>query len=147
MKLVFENKSVAEVFFKYPAPIREKLLILRQLIFDTATKTKGVGALEETLKWGEPSYLTSETKSGSTIRIHSVRNHPNEYALYFNCKTTLIETFREKFPTKLRFSGNRAILFDVQEKLPLHLIKECLVMALTYNQTKSTRVSASKQKR
>ena len=42
---------------------------LRQLIFDVAAKTKDVGQLEETLKWGEPAYLTSESKSGSLIRI------------------------------------------------------------------------------
>ena len=35
--------------------VRSNLLILRQLIFDTAAVTEGVGELEETLRWGEPS--------------------------------------------------------------------------------------------
>jgi len=40
------------------------------LIFQTGKGHQGVGALQETLKWGQPSYLTPETKaaarSGST---------------------------------------------------------------------------------
>jgi len=39
------------------------------MIFDVAKKTPGVGKLEEDLRWGQPSYLTLETGSGSTIRI------------------------------------------------------------------------------
>jgi hypothetical protein len=35
--------------------------------FDAANASKGVGALQETPKWGQPSYLTPETKSSSTI--------------------------------------------------------------------------------
>jgi hypothetical protein len=62
------NPAVDAVFSSYPKPIKTRLLALRRLILDTARNTKGVGALEETLKWGQPSYLTPETKSGSTIR-------------------------------------------------------------------------------
>jgi hypothetical protein len=62
----FKNPEVATVFAAYPEKFKNKLLILRQLIFDTGAKTEGVGELEETLKWGEPSYLA---KKGSTIRI------------------------------------------------------------------------------
>jgi hypothetical protein len=63
------NPAVEAAFDAYSKPVKAKLLALRRLIFDTAKATKGVGALEETLKWGQPSYLTPETKSGSTIRI------------------------------------------------------------------------------
>ena len=63
------NPAVEAAFGTYPEPVRTRLRALRRLIFDTASATKGVGALEETLKWGQPSYLTPQTKSGSTIRI------------------------------------------------------------------------------
>jgi hypothetical protein len=42
---------------------------LRMHILDAASETEGVGELEETLKWGQPSYLTKKPKSGRTIRI------------------------------------------------------------------------------
>ena len=47
----FGNSQVAAVFDAYPKEIRKKLMFLRQLIFDTASETEGVGELEETLKW------------------------------------------------------------------------------------------------
>lgn len=47
----FSDTQVAAVFKTFPARFRKKLMILRQLIFDTAAQTNGVGVLEETLKW------------------------------------------------------------------------------------------------
>ncbi len=43
--------SAETLFDGYPAPVKAKLLALRRLIFEAAKTTKGVGALEETLKW------------------------------------------------------------------------------------------------
>ena len=48
------NSEVAAVLRSYPKAQRDKLLEIRALIFATAKETKGVGALEETLKWGSP---------------------------------------------------------------------------------------------
>jgi hypothetical protein len=53
--------TVDAVFNAYPMPVKARLRALRRLIFQTAQTTKGVGALQETLKWGQPSYLTPET--------------------------------------------------------------------------------------
>ncbi|MBU2454123.1 MAG: DUF1801 domain-containing protein, partial [Proteobacteria bacterium] len=60
-----KNSDVAAVFNSYPKKIRAKLMFLRKLILETADVIEGVGEIEETLKWGEPSYLTPKTKSGS----------------------------------------------------------------------------------
>ena len=69
----------------YPKPVRGKLLALRQMIFDVAKTTPGVGKLEEALRWGQPSYITPETGSGSTIRIDHIKNEHTKYAMYFIC--------------------------------------------------------------
>lgn len=69
----FADSAVAAAFASYPEPIRARLLALRRLIFATAAATQGVGPLEETLKWGQPAYLTPATRAGSTIRIDRVR--------------------------------------------------------------------------
>jgi len=126
------DAAVDGVFDTYPKPVKARLLALRRLIFDTAKATKGVGALEETLKWGQPSYLTPETKSGSTIRIDQVKPVPGQYAVYFHCQTNLVETFRELYP-ELHYSGNRAILLDAQEKVPEDALRHCVALALTYH--------------
>jgi uncharacterized protein DUF1801 len=127
-----QDTAVDATFGAYPKPVKAKLLALRRLIFDTAKITRGVGALEEALKWGQPSYLTLETKSGSTVRIDQVKATPGQYAVYFHCQTDLVETFRELYP-KLSYSGNRAILLDAAEKLPEAELRHCVALALTYH--------------
>jgi Domain of unknown function (DU1801) len=126
------DSAVDAVFRAYPKTVRTRLLALRRLIFDTARATKGVGALQETLKWGQPSYLAAETNSGSTVRIDRVKASSNQYAVYFHCQTNLVETFRELYP-ELRYSGNRAILLDAADKLPEAALRHCVALALTYH--------------
>jgi hypothetical protein len=128
----FEDPRVKRVFAAYPPGLRKRLLTLRQLIFDVAARTEGVGPLEETLKWGEPAYVTAQSKSGSTIRIDRKRGEPPRYAIYFHCRTTLVDTFRTLYPGELKFEGNRAIVFDLSERVPVNTLRACIRMALTY---------------
>jgi hypothetical protein len=136
------DPKVAAVFSSYPEPLRTKLLALRQLILDTARATDGVGPLDETIKWGQVSYLTSETGSGSTVRIDGVKSAANQYAVYFHCQTNLVETFRELYPD-LSFGGNRSILLDTSKPLPKQVLRHCVALALTYHLSK--RKSAGKR--
>jgi len=126
------KSAIDAVFSAYPRQVRVKLLALRRLIFDTAKTTSGVGALEEALKWGQPSYLTTESKSGSTIRIDQVKAQSGQYAVYFHCQTNLVETFRELYP-ELRYGGNRCILLKAEEKVPEAALRHCVALALTYH--------------
>lgn len=128
---IFSTPEITEKFASYPSKIRTKLLSLRTLIFEVASETKKVGELEEVLRWGEPSYLTTESHSGSIIRINKAKKE-GEYAMYFHCQTSLISTFREIYP-ELTFQGNRAIVFNENEKIPESKIKHCISLALTYN--------------
>jgi uncharacterized protein DUF1801 len=129
------DPAVDAVFKGYPEPVKARLLALRRLIFDIARRTDGVGPLQETLKWGQPSYLTAETKSGSTIRIDQVKSAANRYAVYFHCQTDLVETFRELYP-QLSYSGNRAIVLDAAKKIPEPALRHCVALALTYHRNK-----------
>jgi hypothetical protein len=128
----FEIPSVERVFGAHPPELRKRLMRLRQLIFDVAARTDGVGPLEETLKWGEPAYVTTQSKSGSTIRIDRKRGDRPRYAIDFNCQTTLVDTFRTLFPEELEFEGNRAIVFDQSGRVPVKVLSACIGMALTY---------------
>ncbi|MEM8685875.1 MAG: DUF1801 domain-containing protein [Pseudomonadota bacterium] len=129
----FADKSVEVVFAGYPEGVREKLLSLRALIFRTANATDGVGPLEETLKWGQPSYLTPKTKSGSTIRIDQRKKTPDAYAVYFHCQSGLVALFKELYADKLEFDGKRAILLDVKTPLPEEPLRHCVALALTHH--------------
>jgi hypothetical protein len=121
------GSAVHAAFAATPEPARTKLRALRRLILDTAKTTKGVGPIEEALKWGQPSYLTAQTGSGSTIRIDQVKSAGNQVALFFHCQTNLVDMFRELYP-KLNYSGNRAILLDADKKLPEAELRHCVAL-------------------
>jgi hypothetical protein len=125
------NPAVAAAFAKFPAPARAQAMALREMIFDVAARTAGVGALDETLKWGEPAYLTP-SKSGSTIRLGWKGSAPDDVAMYFICTTGLVDRFRELYPRRFRFGGNRALLFGVKAKVPQKALRHCIALALTY---------------
>jgi hypothetical protein len=129
------DSAIKAVFSSYPEELRAKLLVLRALILDTASEIEAVGELTETLKWGEPAYLTERSKSGSTIRIGWKKSAPTQYAMYFNCQTTLVDTFRTLFP-ELHFEGNRAVVFEEHEELPVECVSQCITLALTYHSAK-----------
>ncbi|HSZ73702.1 MAG TPA: DUF1801 domain-containing protein [Rhizomicrobium sp.] len=124
-------EEVDAVFRAYPPLLRTRLMQLRKLILATARKMDGVGELEETLRWGQPSFI-SKSKSGSTIRIDGVKNEPARYALYFICHTDLIARFRELYP-ELEYGGSRSILLDTRKPIPEDALRHCVALALTYH--------------
>jgi hypothetical protein len=125
--------DVATVFSAFPERVGARLLEVRDLIFETAAGIKGVGPLTETLKWGEPAYLTEATGSGSTIRLGWFRSSERECAVLFNCRTTLVDDFRSQFPDVFAYEKNRAILLAAREPLPESPLSACLKMALMYH--------------
>jgi Domain of unknown function (DU1801) len=129
--------AVAAVFEAYPPQAQKHLCALRQLIFDTAASLPGAGPLTETLKWGEPAYLTEATKSGTTVRLGWSAKHPAAASLFVSCQTSLIEDWRAQYGQSLTFIGNREIRFPLSQSLPAAPIRHCIAMALTYHKRKS----------
>ena len=127
------NPEVELVFNNYPDLIRKKILYLRSLVLEAASEMEGISNLEETLKWGEPSYLA---KNGSTIRIDWKKNKPNQYAIYFKCTSKLVPTFKMIYKDIFRFEGNRAIIFQVEDEISKAELKKCITAALTYHKIK-----------
>lgn len=127
----FDNPNVEQVFAEYPEEARNGLFQLRQLIFDVAARTEAVGKLEETLKWGQPAYLTPETKSGSTIRLGLTKT--DKIAIYTHCQTSLIADFQTLFPDDFIYEGNRAIHFETHATLPVEKLELFIKSALTYH--------------
>ena len=140
----FSDSAVAEVFATYaPAP-RKKLIELRDIIYQVAATTEGVGTLGEALRWQQPSYLTPETDSGSTIRIDAVKGQPDRYAMYFHCQTGLVDHFKQIYPNTFKYEGNRAMIFNVADELPQDELRHCVSLALTYHLRKVSKSKARK---
>lgn len=132
----FEIKTdprVDKVYTNYPDFVRDKMQRLRELVLETAEETEGVTKLEETLKWGEPSFIT---KNGSTLRIDWKEKTPDQYAMYFQCTSRLVDTFRLVFDHKFQYEGKRAIVFQINQKIPEMELKECIKASLTYHKVK-----------
>ncbi|NQZ85182.1 MAG: DUF1801 domain-containing protein [Nanoarchaeales archaeon] len=132
-KYKFKNKEVEIVFNSYPKNIKLKLLEIREIIFETASKNEEIGEIEETLRWGEPTYLTTQSKSGSMIRLAFKEKEENKFGIYFHCQTTLVSTFKEMFPKTFTFEGNRCLRFNLDDKIPKTELENCISQALTYN--------------
>ncbi len=132
-KYPFSNRKVSEVFHSFPEPIRHKLFDFRELIFQTAAANGEVGGLEETLKWGEPSYLA---KGGSSVRLGWKDTTPDQCGIYFHCQTKLVDIFRALYGDLFSFEGNRAILFNINAPIPKEELQHCILLALTYHKRK-----------
>ncbi len=130
----FQSPDVKAKFDEYPVKMRTKLLSIRELIFSVATQTEGVGEIEETLKWGEPSYLC---KTGSTVRIHWQQSDSEYYRVFFHCQTTLISTFRELYPHSFDYEGNRAIRLELKQEPDLGKLEHCIELSLRYHTLKN----------
>lgn len=126
------NPAVPKVFNNYSTTVKPKLAYLRSLIIETANELE-LDSLEETLKWGEPSYIA---KKGSTIRIDWKEKTPNQYAMYFSCSTKLVSTFRVVYQNTFQFEGKRAIVFNLEDEIPTEALKNCIRVALTYKNIK-----------
>ena len=131
-KLISDPKTL-ELIESYPSVPSGKLLLLRELIFRVAEETEGLDFLEETLKWGEPSYLT---KHGSTVRIDWKDKNPDQYAMYFKCTSKLTPTFKEVFGDTFKFENDRAIVFKMNEEVPVSALEQCVSAALRYHKVK-----------
>jgi hypothetical protein len=125
------SPDIAAAFRTMPAPARDGCLGLRSLIFDVALATPGVGRVAEELRWGQPAYLTPDTKSGSTLRLGTPKS--GGYALFVNCRTTLIADFQTIAGPGWRYEGTRAVLFRDGEEPDREALRLLIRAALTYH--------------
>lgn len=126
------NPDIQAKFDHYPQDARRQLKRVRNLILAIAAENK-LGPVEETLKWGEASYLVT---GGTTIRIDWKPKYPDTIKVFFHCQTSLIETFKEMYRNEFKYEGARAIVIPLSadiEKLPL---AHCVELALKYHRLK-----------
>lgn len=131
MKYPFASAKVEKAFDLEDVEARRGLLALRALILDTAAELPAVGRIEEALRWGQPAYLTPDSKSGSTLRLGVPKSA--RFGVFVHCQSQLIPEYLTTFPAWDRVEGTRAVLFDHSSEVePLRhgwLIKR----ALTYH--------------
>lgn len=128
------DKQILARISTYPNWAKNKFFSLRELIFYTASENKLIDMVEETVKWGEPSYTTTK---GSTIRLDWKSKNPDYFYIYFNCKTKLISIYFDMYKNLFFFEKNRAILLDKKHPLPKKALKHCFALSLEYHTIKN----------
>ena len=132
------SPELASVIKSYPATAQTYALNIRNLIHDIASKDPKIGQITETLKWGEPAFLTSKPKSGTTLRFDWKESRPDKIGLFVHCNTALIQTLRDMFGNALEFEGNRAIWLDLKAPPPEDILTVCIGKILTYHLNKGS---------
>jgi len=127
------TEQVAQVIEHYPPKAKSVFNNVRKIVISAAKESGGLDNTTETLKWGEPSYLAD---GGSTVRMKWTEKEPDQFSLYFNCNSILVETFKELYQDEFAFDGNRAISFPLNAKLPDAALKHCIVMSMQYHKLK-----------
>jgi hypothetical protein len=126
------DTAVKKKFDIYPQRASTVLHGIRKLIFEVAEEYN-TGNIVETLKWREPSYLTPQ---GSTIRFDWKKKTPEHCYIYFNCQTTLIETFKELYGDTFTYENNRALVFQMNTPIPESELRHCIALSLQYHKLK-----------
>jgi len=135
--MTLPNPTVEEKLSSYPAAARKRLQQLRSLILETAEETPASGRVEETLKWGQLSFITTAPKTGSTLRIDATGD-AGTTALYVHCATNLADQFRQHYGSELNVIDKRKVEFPADQPLPIDALKHCVALALTYHTRKKS---------
>ena len=131
-----ENNLVSKKIQEYPEPVQNIANEIRSLIHEVA-RTEKLGPVQESLKWGEPSLSTGK---GTPIRFDWKSKNPENFYLFFNCQTILVETFTAIYGDFLKTEGRRAVILNLREKFPKKIIRDCISMAVRYHQIKHLRL-------
>lgn len=127
------NPEFEKVMAAYPDFVQGQMRFLRKLVLQAAEEVTEVTVLEECLKWGEPSFVT---KTGSTLRMDWKKKSPEQYAMYFKCTSRLVETFKQVFGDLFRYETTRAIVFKLDQDVPVQELKKCIKATLIYHKVK-----------
>lgn len=109
------------------------LFKLRDLIFKIAEKHPEIGPIEESLKWGQPSYAPQKKCTGTPIRLGTIKDAPHKLGLFVHCQTDIIENFRLKHNTLFEWDKTRALIIDSTKPIPFAALETFILMALTYH--------------
>ena len=61
--------------------------------------------------------------------------------MYFKCTANLVVAFKERYPKEFRFGGNRSIVFNIDDEIPVRELKSCIALALTYHLNKKLKTA------
>ncbi len=120
---------LAKISF-WPAPAQIRFVEMRTIILNAG---RDLGPIGESLIWGEPAWRPMKARQGSTLRISWSPEPAKQLALFVNCRTTLAETMRDRYPVSFAYEGNRALRLGIADPLPVAAIDHLARMTFSYH--------------
>ncbi|SDW21911.1 hypothetical protein [Litoreibacter albidus] len=115
--------AIFQVFASMPADVATTLRAARLDILRAAAASNEVGQLDETMKWGEPAYLTCAPKTGTTLRLGLIGG---QAAVMVPCSTAIIDDARAIFGPLPELSGKRGLVLGGQRQVFNYVVDAAL---------------------
>ena len=132
--------AIKKAYDAYNKDDRKVLLAVRDMIYATASTDERIGTLTETLKWGEPAYLTEATGAGSTLRLGYSKLVQGP-AMFVSCSTPLLRHLKSlDTEGTLDYFGLRDIAIpqsgEVWTPQQKKMLQTCILETFTYHLNK-----------
>ena len=115
------------------SPASQQALWTCRTLFHDMAEQSGVGPLDETLKWQQPSWRPVKPRTGSTLRMGWTAGAPEVLSLFVDCKTDLAARMQQIYPDLPGNDGRREISLDLTRDLPTDPIAHLAQMTFTYH--------------
>ncbi|MGJ8545148.1 MAG: hypothetical protein ACSHWZ_06860 [Sulfitobacter sp.] len=121
----------------WPLAAQQTLANVRRVVHTMCTGCDAA-PLQETLKWGEPSWLPRAPRIGTTLRAAWKPQRPDHFGLFVHCQTSIAAEFDALYPPHsgpplFTRESNRAIWLPLDAPVPEGPIGHLALMALTYH--------------
>jgi hypothetical protein len=129
------HSVLADRISNWPAAAQDTLLQCRA-IFQEVADQADIGSLDETLKWGQPSWRPGKPRTGSTLRMDWNPKFPDRLSLFVDCKTDLAARMQTLYPNLTENDGRRHLAVSLDAPLPKQAIAHLADMTFTYHRAK-----------
>ncbi len=123
------SKDVDTALSALEPDVGKTLTKVRQLVHDVADEIPEIARLNESLKWGEPSFAPVP-KTGTPIRLGVGKD--GRAALYVHCQTSLVGDLAAENPHQMETLGNRGVVVPVGDPADHPGLRGFIRSALTY---------------
>ncbi|MEM1037860.1 MAG: hypothetical protein AAGI12_00145 [Pseudomonadota bacterium] len=132
------DAAVQKAFAALPPSASKILLQVRERILAQSTANATIGPVTETLKWGQPSYLTEKTQAGSTLRL-STTKEDQKPAIFVHCQSGLADEIRDLYGDTLSVPDQRHVVLPHMMEDHAQTIDHVIALVLTHHARKRSK--------
>ncbi|NNE53876.1 MAG: DUF1801 domain-containing protein [Sulfitobacter sp.] len=110
-------------------------------LFHGIAQERGVGPLQESLKWGQPAWRPAKPRTGSTLRMDWNEGTPDRLNLFVDCKTDLAARMDDLYPDLAFNDGRRHLAIGLGDPLPEQALAHLAEMTFCYHIARRARAT------